>query len=213
MTVSLENLAVREIMTPSVVTLEPDMTLREAIGVLDDREISGAPVMAAGAVLGVLSATDVLAFEAGTPGVPTADQSRVQDPAVGTEEPQRDETHPVSAYFTDIWDNAGSDVLERMRTTESPEWDVLNEHVVSEAMSTTTRTVSAEMLLPDAAAYMVSEGVHRALVMEGERLVGVVTSTDFLRALAERAETRRGAGSPAPGRQPPSRRKETPAAD
>jgi len=130
---------VRDIMTRNVVSLSPDDTLRDAIGVLDAEAISGAPVVARGAVVGVLSTTDVLSFEAVTPGVPTEDDTRVQEPAIGAEEPAKDETHPVSSYFTDIWDNAGSDVLERVRTTTSPEWDVLSEHVVSCAPSRPTQ--------------------------------------------------------------------------
>jgi len=176
---------VRDIMTRNVVSLNPDDTLRDAIGVLDDEGISGAPVVARGAVVGVLSTTDVLAFEAATPGVPTEDDTRVQEPAIGAEEPGKDETHPVSSYFTDIWDNAGADVLERVRTTTSPEWYVLSEHVVSEAMSPGVRAVQAHESLADAASYMLHERIHRALVMDGDRLVGVVTASDFLRVIAE----------------------------
>ena len=177
---------VREIMTRNVVTVGPDDTLRDAIGVLDAEGISGAPVVARGEVLGVLSSTDVLTFEAANPGVPTQDDTRGQEPAVGTDEPLKDETHPVSAYFTDIWDNAGADVLERIRTTTSPEWDVLGEHVVSEVMSPGMRSVQAHASLADAAAYMLDERIHRALVLDGDRLVGVVAAVDFLRAIAGR---------------------------
>ena len=176
---------VRDIMTRNVVSLNPDDTLRDAIGVLDAEAISGAPVVARGAVVGVLSTTDVLSFEAVTPGVPTEDDTRVQEPAIGAEEPAKDETHPVSSYFTDIWDNAGADVLERARTTTSPEWDVLSEHVVSEAMSPGVRSVQAHASLADAASYMLRERIHRAFVMDGDRLVGVVTASDFLRVIAE----------------------------
>ncbi|HET8712348.1 MAG TPA: CBS domain-containing protein [Gemmatimonadales bacterium] len=175
---------VREIMTHEIVTLDPDMTLREAIGVLDAEGISGAPVVSHGTLLGVLSATDLLAFEATTSGVPTADTSRAQEPAVGAEEPQRDETSPVSAWFTDMWDNAGADVLERMRTAESPEWDVLSEHVVSEVMSPNVHAVQADATLAEAAAYMVDHRIHRVLVVDGARLLGIVSASDFLRAIA-----------------------------
>jgi CBS domain-containing protein len=178
---------VREIMTRNVVTLNQDDTLRDAIGVLDAEEISGAPIVERGQVVGVLSTTDILTFEAATPGVPTQDDTRVQEPAVGADEPQKDETHPVSAFFTDIWDNAGADVLERVRTTTSPEWDVLGEHVVSEAMSSVVRAVQAHASLADAAAYMLDERIHRALVLDGDRLVGIVAASDFLRAIAARA--------------------------
>jgi CBS domain-containing protein len=178
---------VKEIMSPDIVTLDPDMTLRDAIGVLDARSIGGAPVVANGVAVGVLSATDILNFEAATPGVPTEDQSRVPELATGADQPQADETHPVSAYFTDVWDNAGSDVLERARSTESPEWDVLAEHVVSEAMSTGVHLIPADASLTQAARYMLDHRLHRLLVTEDRRLAGVVAASDFLRAIAEGA--------------------------
>jgi hypothetical protein len=146
--------------------------------------------VAQGSVLGVLSATDVLTFEAATPGVPTEDDTRAREPAVGADEPRKDETNPVSSYFTDIWDNAGADVLERMRSTSSPEWDVLEEHVVSEAMSNGVRAVQADASLAEAASYMLDHRIHRALVLDGSRLVGVVAAIDFLRAIAGRAHRR-----------------------
>jgi CBS domain-containing protein len=33
---------------------------------------------------------------------------------------------------------------------------------------------------------MVLRGIHRVLVMEGGRLLGIVTSSDFVRAVSER---------------------------
>ena len=181
---------VREIMSRHVVTLSPDDTLRDAIGVLDAEGITGAPVLAHGQVVGVLSTTDILTFEAATPGVPTQDETRAQEPAVGADEPQTEETHPVSAYFTDLWDNAGAEVVERVRTTTSPEWDVLGEHVVSEAMSTSVRSIQVHASLADAAGYMLDERIHRAFVLDGDHLVGVVAAADFLRAIAGREPRR-----------------------
>ena len=178
---------VREIMTQHVVTVDPDMSLRDAIGVLDAHGISGAPVALRGKLIGILSATDILGFAAATPGVPTEDDTRERRSAVGADEPRKDETSPVSAYFTDIWDNAGADVLERMRSTENPEWDVLSEHVVSEVMSQGIRSVPSDASLADAAAYMVAHRVHRALVVNGDRLVGMVAAIDFVKAIAASA--------------------------
>lgn len=176
---------VSDIMSRDVATLDPDMSLRDAIGVLDARRISGAPVRTGDTVVGVLSATDILTFEAGTPGVPTEDQFRAPEPITGADQPRADETGPVSAYFTDMWDNAGNEVLTRIRSTESPEWDVLSEHVVSEAMSTGVHMVRANTSLAEAARYMLDHRIHRVLVIERERLAGVVTASDFLRAIAE----------------------------
>lgn len=56
---------VREIMTTAVVTVVPEMTVRELIEVLLAERITGAPVLSpTGKVAGVVSATDVLRLAA-----------------------------------------------------------------------------------------------------------------------------------------------------
>jgi CBS domain-containing protein len=206
----------RDIMSRDVITLNPDMTLREAIGVLDAHAISGAPVVAAGELLGVLSASDLLTFEAATPGVPTEDETRAPEPVTGADQPRAEATGPVSSYFVDLWDNAGADVLQRIRTTSSPEWDTLSEHVVSEAMSNGVLAVQADMTLPDVADYMLEHRIHRVLVSDGTALAGVVSALDFLRAIARRGRQAKG---PAPARAArpahprPAHRRKTPAGD
>jgi chloride channel protein, CIC family len=57
-------LKVRDIMTRHVVTLSPDLTLEQASGVFAQRHISGAPVIASGRVVGVVSQSDILEFAA-----------------------------------------------------------------------------------------------------------------------------------------------------
>jgi CBS domain-containing protein len=64
-------LTVRDLMTRDVVTLDPDLSLRDAVEMFTARHVSGAPVTAGGRLVGVLSANDVLVFEGDSPGVPT----------------------------------------------------------------------------------------------------------------------------------------------
>jgi CBS domain-containing protein len=183
MTKTLQDQTVADILSRDLVTLDPEMTLRDAIGVLDQQGIHGAPVIANGALLGVLTATDILSFAASAPTVPELSTERApEDEGDQAETWQNDQ--PLSDYFTDFWDNAGTDVAERIRATDSPEWDVLQEHVVSEAMSVGVRAVQESAPLSEAAAYILHHRIHRALVMDGDRLVGVVSAIDFLRAIA-----------------------------
>ena len=175
MTTTLETLTARDIMTTDVVTVTPDMTLREAIGILDEHHISGAPVLSGRNVVGILSAADVLAFASTTSPVPEARPEAETD---------WEEAEPVSAYFTDLWDDAGADTVERVRAARGPEWDFLGEHTVSEAMTLGVRRVQADATLGETAAYMLHYSVHRVLVMDGQDLLGLVSTTDFLRAIA-----------------------------
>jgi len=179
---------VRDIMSTEVLVLSPDLTLRDAIELLAARHITGAPVVAGDRVIGVISANDVLAFEAATPGVPT---ERPEQPEQdGPEEPEAEawevETEPPGAYFGELWADAGADVAERFAQRMGPEWDVLEEHTVAEAMSRGVRSVRPDQSVTDAAAYMLKERIHRAVVLEGDELAGIVTATDIMRAVAER---------------------------
>jgi CBS domain-containing protein len=55
---------------------------------------------------------------------------------------------------------------------------------VRDVMSTTLLTVDATVTLTEAAAQMDARGVGAALVMNGERLSGILTERDILRAVA-----------------------------
>jgi CBS domain-containing protein len=68
---------------------------------------------------------------------------------------------------------------------DQTEWNVLEEHTVDEAMtSPPLHTLPPDAHARDAAELMKRQGVHRVLIMEGDRLVGVVSTLDMTRALA-----------------------------
>lgn len=184
-------LTVRDIMSTGVVVLDPEVTLRDAVELLAGRHISGAPVVSGGAILGVISANDILTFEADTPPVPTAQSEEAERDALELPEgPEEDEwakeLEAPGTYFNDMWSDAGADVAERFAELEGPEWDLLAQHTVAEAMSRGVRAVRPGLSVPDAAAYMLKHRIHRAVVLEGKELVGIVTATDIMRAVAER---------------------------
>jgi CBS domain-containing protein len=154
---------------------------------LTERHIGGAPVMTDGRVVGVVTSADLLAFEAGTAPAPVEreDQLEVGELAPTLEELEDEETVPPSAFFTEWWTDAGADVVERARAVAEPEWDVLAEHTVTEAMSTSLLWVAPQEPVARAAALMGSREVHRLLVLERGRLVGILTTTDIARAVAD----------------------------
>jgi CBS domain-containing protein len=57
----------------------------------------------------------------------------------------------------------------------------LSEGQVADIMSPFVLSIDAAASLQQAATLMLAEGVHRLLVMDGSRLVGIVTTTDLLR--------------------------------
>lgn len=175
-------LTVRDVMTADVLTLSAQCTLREAAEALTARRVSGAPVVDGGRVIGTISASDILAFEATLPGVPTereAVENLLDDPVDWS-----DEAEPPASYFTELWEDAGADVSERFESIDGPEWDVLGEHTVQEAMAPQVIAIAPEAAVQVAAEAIQRAAIHRVLVLDDDRLVGIVTTMDITRAVA-----------------------------
>lgn len=180
-------LNVRDLMSVDVVSIGPEVSIRDALALFADRHIGGAPVMTDGRVVGVVSASDLMAFEADTAPPPVARSDRLEVGELGPVDEELEEEGGVApgAYFTEWWTDAGADVVERWRSVAEPEWDVLAEHTVEEAMSRTLIWIGPQEPVARAAALMASREVHRLLVLEGGDLVGILTTTDIARAVAD----------------------------
>jgi CBS domain-containing protein len=181
-------LRLRDIMTTDVISVPPELPLREAMGVFAAEHVSGAPVMAGRKVMGVVTATDLMTFASSVPGAPTfredeAEWGDWQEPDEAEVVEEGDE--PISAFWTTMWEDAGADAAVRMNTPEGPEWNVLDEHTVEEAMTPAVHSLPPDAEVSGAADYMQRYGIHRLLVMEGDELQGIVTTTDLARAAAE----------------------------
>jgi CBS domain-containing protein len=171
-------LTLQEIMARDVIAVEPYATLREVISLLIERRITGVPVVTCGQVSGVVSATDVL------DAVAFAGQSskgRVAAwPDAGEAESWVDDDRD---FFTQPWQDGGLDELERYGEIEE-EHDLLDTRTASEVMTRALHMLPSDTPLHVAARYMLDSGIHRVLVTDDGDLVGVATTTDFMRALA-----------------------------
>lgn len=179
---------VAELMTRDVITVDPETTLREVASLLASEHIGGVPVVSGQEILGVVSAVDLLEFDADAPGSPTERaevEARVGETPEDLEWEVEEGTEPAATYFTELWADAGADLVERFEQIDSPEWNVLDEHVVSEVMTRSVFAVSPDTPVREAAGRMLEADVHRALVVEDGRLAGMLTSLDILRAVAE----------------------------
>lgn len=176
-----------EIMSTEIKAVRPETTLRELAEFFVDEEVSGAPVVSNGKVMGVVSATDLLEFDAESRAVPA-----YQGSGEGTFQPLQpdeswnaDEGDVPARYFAEMWEDAGADVRTRL-SSESPEWDALEDHSVGEVMTQKLLGLSSDADVREAATLMIEAGVHRVLVMDGGDLVGIVTTTDIMRAVSDR---------------------------
>ena len=180
-------LRLRDIMTRQVVTLEPQMTLREAMEVLVARHVSGAPVVSGQKVVGVISAGDLLSFAA----APPRDDEQQEKPIFGTEwdelaEWEDDEASESASFFTDMWDEHTEEATDVIDTQGESSSDPLSSHLVEEAMTKTIRWLSPGADVRSAADMMRQYGVHRVLVVSRGRLVGLVSAMDIAKAVADR---------------------------
>lgn len=184
-------LRLRDIMTTELVTLSPEHSLREAMELLTTRHITGAPVVAGGKVVGIVSLTDLAEFAAGTSGVPS-EQPEVAEPDDWENvDESLDDRIPSNEWFAKFWEDAGADVVERISATQGPEWNALEAHTVAEAMSHVPLALPPDATIDRAADYMRRAGIHRVLVMQQGELLGVVTTTDLANTVADRRDPAR----------------------
>jgi CBS domain-containing protein len=183
-------LRMRDIMTRRVVTLEPQMTLREAMEILVARNLSGAPVVSGDKVVGVISAGDLLSFAA----APSRNEEREPTIVEEWDEPaewEDDEASESASFFTDMWDEHTEDTNDVIDTQGETSSDNLSNHLVEEAMTKTIRWLSPDADVRSAADMMRHYGVHRILVVNRGRLVGLVSAMDITKAVADRKITTR----------------------
>ena len=185
-------LHVRDIMTTDLVTVSPETTVREAMELLGRRHVGGAPVVSGSGVVGVVSSSDLLTFAASVSGVPTRHETNSDWSEPSLDEDVTRENESTSAFFSEMWEDAGADVVERFAEVNGPEWNALEEHDVSEVMThTPLTTISPDASAESAADLMRTRGVHRVLVTEHDKLVGILTTLDIARAAADHRFVRR----------------------
>ncbi|HEX7088929.1 MAG TPA: CBS domain-containing protein [Longimicrobiales bacterium] len=169
-------LRVRDIMQTDVATASPEMTVRELARLWEEHGISGTPVCdASGKVLGVVSATDLVRLAA--EGV---DASDVAAREVDYPPEEVEEDAPEAAWYYYLASEAPELYGGRDGITET----AFEEATVGEIMTRAIFSVRANATVAELARFLLRAGIHRALVMEGGKLIGIVTASDVLRVVA-----------------------------
>lgn len=199
-------------MTTDLVTVSPELSLRDAMDLLVTNHISGAPVVTQRRVVGVVSATDLLGFAAASPAVIDEPTSGVgmEELESGAEPGAGDE--PAANWFVDLRIDEGSDVTERFNENgtrrAASAW--FDEHTVSDVMNHGICALPSGTRVDQAADFMRTCAIHRVLVMDEGHLVGIVSMKDIVDAVADHRLVERvsNAGpaiiAPAPGARPPA---------
>jgi CBS domain-containing protein len=169
-------LRVAEVMTDRVVTIPAGATLRELVELLAATGVSGVPVVDGDAVVGVISARDLIEFESERPH-----RGDEEEGWESWDDPREESL--LGAFFLDPEEEVG-DVLDRFTAAHEGHRDVLGGEAVSDRMTRALASVDVGASLREAATRMISAGVHRLLVLDEGRLAGIVSATDIVRAVA-----------------------------
>jgi CBS domain-containing protein len=175
---------VKDMMQTDVITVAPGDSVAELIRTLEESRISGVPVVDdADELKGVVSSKDVLRLARDVEEVPEAarwglavgaafrDEALIAPPAEGE----------FFAYY--VTPTGGFvDVRDQIREVAGSAFEG---YTVADIMTPAPITVEPEASLPELAGVLRDRKVHRALVVSGGKLVGIVTTMDILTSLAD----------------------------
>ena len=148
----------KDLMNPDIMTVADDMTTDELARFLVEREISGALVVdSEGRLIGVVSMTDI---------------SR------NLAEPSDDISSPWSDFYRD-------DAPELARQDLGHRSVEQRAATVRDVMTPMVAQIEVTAPVSEAARIMVERHIHRLLVTEGRDPVGIITSTDLLKMVAD----------------------------
>lgn len=152
-------LKVKEVMTKSVTTFTPDTLVKDAAAILALRNISGAPVVESGKIVGIFSEADVLRSLK-----TTKKDLRLIYPSISS---------------------LGIAFQEEVTQREIIEaYNEIGQKPVREVMSTHVVTVPSDIPLNEVIVQMVQKGINRLPVVDKNVLVGIITRGDVIRGLA-----------------------------
>jgi CBS domain-containing protein len=160
----LDLVTARDLMRPQMITIDRHASLAEAGRLLVGNSISGAPVTdASGHVVGVISLRDLVERYAEEPAVRPW-PAHVDQPALGEGDDEEIE----------------QDLEEELAVRSTT---VAEEDRVEDVMTSEIRSVPASASLPQIAEAMKRHSVHRLLVEENGRYVGLIGTLEVLDVL------------------------------
>ena len=171
-------------MQSDVVTVRPDTPVREVARILTESKISGVPVVEeSGRIAGVVSSTDLLRLAA-----------RRADMQLESLAFPGDWMDMSSTYGNGADDDPDGD--DGYSTGAPPPWLAVagdldwgnqsdsGDTRVGDVMTSAFFAVDPDATISELAQFLLRGRIHRALVVEDDRLVAIVTSFDVLRAVA-----------------------------
>jgi CBS domain-containing protein len=150
---------VKDAMTKNAVVCTTETTLREATALLRKHHIGGLPVMEGEELVGMLTESDLISL---------LEDERISD---------------------DLWLPSPFEIIE-IPIREYINWEKtkhalrnIGDMPVKKIMTRRVITVTEDMEIEDAAALMLKEGIARLPVLQGKKLVGILTRADIITAI------------------------------
>lgn len=152
----------KDIMRASPRTVEPEMTLVDLERAFLDERVSGFPVVKNGRLIGIVSRSDIVR-------------------QLGVEQSLAEMT---SDYFREF---AGyqEDPAESLETIAVQVGRRIEELRVKDCMIPDLFEVSPDTPLPKIAQTLIEHHVHRLLVTQGDELLGIISTLDLTRLIAD----------------------------
>lgn len=159
----MKNLIAKDIMNPSVISVEEDLSVHELANFFTEKMISGAPVVNKdGKLVGVVSLSDIV----------RNDERRT---AIVNDKRESD-------YYLSGWeDNLNSDEIQELHLEEDDSLTVRN------IMTPLIFKVKETELISAMSDIMIGGRIHRLLVTRDEKVVGIITTLDMLKAIRDHA--------------------------
>ena len=151
---------VKDVMNPNVIFCKPDNTVREAAKILKENNISGAPILEGGELVGIISEADLLKLlivpEKGDLWLPS----------------------PFEVIEIPIRELIGWEETKRMLSD-------VGSTKIEEIMTKDVHTISSEASVEEASEHMIRHRINRLPVTEDSRVVGIITRGDIIKGLAK----------------------------
>ncbi|MDJ0788338.1 MAG: CBS domain-containing protein [Myxococcota bacterium] len=157
------DLLARDVMERNVAVVAAQATLLELEQAFEEAGVSGFPVVDGGRVVGVVSRADVLRQLGGKSG----------------DEPR------LSTFYAELPSFGSGLADERFADAAARGGRPVEQLKVADLMTPSTVTVAPDATLLDVALALTEHRIHRVLVTDAGTLVGVVSSLDLVRLVAE----------------------------
>jgi CBS domain-containing protein len=157
-----DSLTARDVMQSEVQTVHPDMPLVELDRAFIDQKVGGFPVVDQGSLVGIVSRSDIVRQF-------YVEQTLAEMVSDYYHQVEMSPDRPAQS-LTEIGDEVG----ERLESL-----------CVKDVMIRNVITVSASATIPEVARVLVNQSIHRVPVTDEGQLVGIITTLDLVRLLAD----------------------------